>query len=609
MKSFKKYKDVPKKYQFDLDSLLSNYHDYESLKIDFKKWLLYMIEVKDSKFNSKEKFLNYLNKMEKFTILSNHLYNYISNNLSINVISSEFKKMEDDLNFELHNFQKEFGSETVRYHAKSKKLKRWIKDSRFDNYKEEILFSLDKKHKLDDEIENFIQKTSRADISAYDVFSIITNSELDYGYAINSNGKKVAKINLANKSRLLKHKDESIRKSTYKNNISAFMKHKDSLSSLLYQHLKQSSTWALTRNYNSLIESEIYPDKVDIKIVENLFKQVSDKSNLFSRFFNLEKKFFEKKFNKKQMPWDKAMDLVKIKNNFTIEEAQDIVLNSLKPMGEEYSNTMKKMFDERWIDFCVVDNKRSGAYSIGGTYGIEKKFILMNFDGSFDSVSTLAHEAGHSMHSWYSDNNQPYNLSQYPIFLAEIASIFNELMLNDYLLEKNKDDEKFLFMMISENIKEFNNTVRMQSIYANYEFELSNAIDKDEPVSSFESLSNIFQKVYSKYVLDPKVIKNNDALNYRAIMIPHYYYGFYMYKYSLGYLIAHYFFEQYKNHGVEKINNYIDNFLKKGSSKWPIDLLKEAGIDLMDENFYKQAFSSLEKMIDKYEKIGKKIFK
>ena len=605
-KQYKKYSDVPKKYRFDLDSLLGDKTIEELIEELFEK-LNQEITIKDSKYDNSQTYLKYLKDQEKVTILFNRVSNYLSNHISINVIDPKFNKLNDELSYRLFNYQKELGSETNRIFKNEKKLKEWMNLKEFENFKKDIEFTLEqKKHKFDDKIEEFIKRVSRAQVDAHEVFSIITNSELDYKYATSSKGKKI-KITPANRITLMKNKDESVRKSTYHNWINAYLQHKNSLASLLYQHIKDISTWALERKYPSAIESLIHSDRANVKLLTTLYAQVSAHKNLFIKFKQARNKFFKAKFKKTFKPWDAYLDLVKTQDEYTIEESQKIVTYALEPMGKEYMSVIKQMFSQNWVDYCIVDNKRSGAYSIGGTYGIEKKFILMNHDGKLNSVSTLAHEAGHSVHSYFSDKYQPYNLSQYPIFIAEIASIFNELMLNDYLI-KNTQDDKLKFHLISESIAEFEATVKTQTMWSEYEFEIHNRIDKGESLSTFDALKNVYKDVVKKYV-SSKTKLNKDEELYAAIMVPHFYYDFYVYKYAIGYLVANYFFQQYKKQGTKALENYINNFLKKGCSKWPIDLLKDAGIDLYDVNFYNEAFKELENKVNEYIRLGKKIFK
>ena len=198
-------------------------------------------------------------------------------------------------------------------------------------------------------------------------------------------------------------------------------------------------------------------------------------------------------------------------------------------------------------------------------------------------------------------------MSSYPIFLAEIASIFNELLLNDYLMSQTKD-KKTQFYLIQEAIDEFETTVRRQIVWSEYEFKLYNEIDRGAALNNFEALKPLYQSVLEKYSLDPQQ-KLNDNFYIGAIMVPHFYYDFYVYKYAIGYLVANYFFQKYKQNGSDELTNYINNFLKQGGSKWPTELLLEAGVDLYDPQFYAEAFKELANKIDQFEALGKQIFK
>ncbi|MGL6125019.1 MAG: oligoendopeptidase F [Metamycoplasmataceae bacterium] len=607
MKLYKKYDDIPEKYRFDLDYLLEG-KKIEDLITKYFKLSEFKITEKDSKYESPEAYLRHIKKQEEVSILGNKIFNYISNNISVNIVSPEFNKLQEDLEFKLFEFNKRLGSETNRFFANEKKMREWVKLPSFKNYKKDIIFVLDgKKHKLPNEIEEFIKKISRAEISSSDVFSILYNSELNYKYAISKSGKKT-KISLANRTALLKSNDESIRKSTFNNWNDAYLQHKGTFANLLYQHFKNISVWSLERKYDSSVSALIDEDQVDKKLLETLYNSVQKNNYHFQRFYKLKKDFFSIKFKKPMKAWDTTLPLVNVEVEYTISEMQKEVRSALKPLGKEYDEKVKEMFQNRWIDYVHVENKRSGAYSIGGSYGLDKKYILMNFDGSIRSVSTLAHEIGHSMHSYFSDKEQPINLASYPIFLAEIASIFNELMLQDYLINNTKD-EKLKFHLLSEAIEDFEGTVRRQTMWSNYEYDLYNLIDEGKSISTFDAIKEIYAKNAKKYELKKNQKFNKDSQLIASVIVPHFYYDFYVYKYAIGFIVANTFFQRYKSGGKQHLENYINKFLKAGGSDWPVEILKDAGIDLYNKDIYDQAFNILKTKIDDYEKIGKKLFK
>ncbi len=605
-KEYKNHKSVAKKYTWDLDSILEG-KTFEYWLNKGIKQFKDAIENKDSKYDSATKYLNELKKNDEMSITLNKVMNYVSNKSNQDIADPKYKEMQDQISFKFFELEKEFGSEINRMFKNEKKLREWTKKPEFANYKKNILGTLDElKHKLPDQIESFLTQTSRANISAAETFEIITDSELDYGFAVSSKGTKT-KITSANRIKLMKNKDESVRKSTMINYRNGYLKHKQSLSNLLYQHFKETTVMSKARNYDSSIQAVTSSDKADEELLNTLYDSVQENKVVFKKYASAKKKFFKAKFNKNYKQWDSALPLVKVKSEYTVEEGQELILDALKPMGKEYTDVIKRAFKDRWIDYMTIKNKRSGAYSIGGSHGLEAKYILMNWDGELRSVETLAHELGHSMHSYYSDKTQPISLSGYPIFLAEIASIFNELMLTDYLL-KTTNNDKLKFDLLESAISGFDGTIMRQTMWSNYEFDLMKAIEEGKPVSSYEAISKLYFENSKKYT-NKKNPKYKEDEQWPSIMVPHYYYGFYVYKYAIGYTVATVFFQRYKEEGTEALQKYINKFLSAGGRDWPINILKDAGIDLYDKNIYKEAFKSLEAFINEYIRIGNKIFK
>ncbi len=605
-KQYKKHSEVQKKYTWDLEAILEG----KSFDFWFKKGIKQFKEAiknKDAKYKSADAYLAALKKSDQITITFNKIENYLTNNQNQNIADPKFKALIDKLSFEMFNLSQELGSEQNRMFKHEKKLREWAQLPKFKNYKKDIIGALEhKKHKLDDKIEEYINKTSRAHISAASTFEIITDSELNYKHATTSKGKKI-KITPANKAKLMKHKDEMVRKTTMKNYAGAFLQHKQSLSNLLFQHFKEIAVSAKVRKYPTAIDSLLDNDKADTKLLDTLYTAVQEGKTSFKKYSAAHKKFFKKKYNKTFKRWDASLPLVNVKQDYTIAEGQKLVLDSLQPMGKEYTDMIKKAFKDRWIDYMTIKDKRSGAYSIGGSHGLEKKYILMNWDGELRSVETLTHELGHSMHSYYSDKTQPISRSAYPIFLAEIASIFNELMLTDHLLKTTTND-KLKFELLGAAISGFNGTIMRQTEWSNYEYDLMNAIEKGEPMSSYEAISKLYFENSKKYS-NKKKLKYSEEKTFGSIYVPHYYYGFYVYKYAIGYTAAMVFFQRYKTEGKEALQKYINKFLSAGDRDWPIEILKDAGIDLYDKNIYKEAFKSLDYFINEYIKIGNKIFK
>ncbi|WP_427902741.1 oligoendopeptidase F [Metamycoplasma alkalescens] len=607
MKKYTKYEDIEEKYRFDLEDILGN-QTYNELKDQYFELVKKQIEIKDSKYDSFENYVDSLKISEKLLILSNKIENYLSNKLNTNVVNFEINKLISEFEAKKAEYNKQFGSEINRVAQHKEKIEKWMHKPELKEIKKDLEATLnDLKHKLDDKTETYLSATQHGFPSVEELFGVLTDSEISYGYAHDKWGKKY-EITEGTRVALLKHHDERVRKETYFNYANGYLKHKQSLARMLYQHLKSISVDALYRKYESSLDSILSYDNVNKKLLEIIYKNVLNNINIFRKYRKAHAKFFEKKFNKKMELWDTALDLVKVKNKYSIEDGQEILKEITSIMPYEYSEIVNKAINERWIDYINVPSKRSGAYSIGGTHGLNKIYILMNWDYTINSINTLCHEMGHSMHSYFSVKNQSAFRSQYPIFLAEIASIFNELLLNDYLISKAKTNEE-KFFLLNESINDFIGTVLRQTQWSNFEFELYNRIDKDEPLSSYEAIEELYVENAKKYVISDIEPKINDAMNVYSVMVPHFYYFFYVYKYALGYIVANVFFQKYKKEGKEALKNYVDNFLSSGDKDWPVTILKEAGVDVYSEDIYKQAFSVLEEKVNEYIKLGNKIFK
>ncbi|WP_203290601.1 oligoendopeptidase F [Metamycoplasma hominis] len=606
LKKYNSYSDVEEKYKWDIEDILGN-KTYQQLEDEYFDLYSKIIEIKDSKYNSLDQYVEYIELSKKFLILGNRISNYLDNKLNINIVDPTINKTISLFETKSQEYAKKLGSEANRIFQHKDKIKTWINDNRLIEVKKDLEATLQElDHKLSDDVENYLNDTASGSPVPEDIFSIISDSEVDFGNVLIKN-KKI-KITEGNRIALLKNKDEQVRKDVYFNYLNGYLKNKQSLARLLYQHIKEISVNALYRKYNSSLESILLQDHVDKKLLSIIYDAVQKNMYIFKKYNNAKKQFFKAKFNKKLEKWDYFLDLVNVKSSYTIEEAQKILLDVISIMPYEYPEVVKKAIDERWVDYINVPSKRSGAYSIGGAAGMKKIYILMNFDGTLESVNTLCHEMGHSMHSYFSNKCQSPLRSSYPIFLAEIASIFNELLLNDYLISKSKNIQQ-QFYLLDLSINDFIGTVLRQTMWSNFEFDLYNAIDENKPLNTYEEIEKLYVENEKKYSTTSKSIKLGDPRNVYSVMVPHFYYYFYVYKYALGYIVANVFFQKYKQEGQEALKNYINKFLSAGDIDWPANILKDAGVDIYNEDIYNLAFEVLNQKVDKYIKLGKKIFK
>ncbi|WP_027335034.1 oligoendopeptidase F [Mycoplasmopsis felifaucium] len=607
MKQYPNYSKVDKKYRWDLEDILQG----KTIKYWFEKYeeiFQKLIEIKDSKFDDISSFIDSLKLSDDLSLIYNKISNYLSNKSNENLIDPEIQKLSTEFENINENLSEKFGSDLNRLFKNIDKVKTWINDSRLAKYKrslQDVINSYD--HKLSDDVEEYITRSSFGYPKLDDIFSILTDSELDYKDVYNSKNKKFH-LDPASYVKLTKSNDACLRKNAVLQYNKAKLQHKESLASLLVQEFKSISVDAKIRKYKSSIDMLTFEDKVNDEILNSLFTNVANLKEDISKFQKFYKLFYEQKYKEKYRPrFDKNRELINVKTNYSIEEIQNITKTIFNDFPAEYSLKINEAIDTNWIDYMMVKNKISGAYSIGESYGIDKKYILMNFDGELSSLETLCHELGHSMHSYFSDKNNDLVNSNYPIILAEIASIFNELILYDYLLKNNENNDKFKFYIYTKMIEGFIGTTVTQTMWANYEYDLYNKIDKNEVSQSYTDVAKIYYDAVKKY--SKKSYKFDPNKCVASVTIPHFYMGFYVYKYAIGQLVANYFYSQYQKEGNDFINKYINNFLSAGCRDYPLEILKSMNVDLSSQSFYESGFNYFKETIDKWIKLGKKIFK
>ena len=324
IKIYKSYAEIEPEYKWDLDDILEN-KPLSSLTDEYFLLFDKLIEMKDSKYENIENYCAYLELAKKFNILSNKITNYLSNSLNTNLIDPKMNKISDEFEQKNQEYEIKLGSEINRISLHKDKILSWLNDVRLSEIKKDLEAILEKiEHKLSDDVEKYLNDTMTSEPSIEDFFNTLTNSELDFKYATSKNGKKY-KITESSRHILLKNKDENVRKSTYINYANAFLVHKHSLTKFLYSHFKRLSTQALYRKYPSTIEMFLSEDHVNENLLKTLYNSISNNMNIFGKYIKARKMFFTKKFHKKMEKWDTSLDLVNVKNTYTINEMKEIV--------------------------------------------------------------------------------------------------------------------------------------------------------------------------------------------------------------------------------------------------------------------------------------------
>lgn len=447
-----------------------------------------------------------------------------------------------------------------------------------------------KPHVLSEKEENILSSMQLIAGEPEKIAGIIRNSELQFQTIKDENGNEV-KLTNENFMIYLKSRDRRVRKDAFEALYSSYNKYKETLAETLQGHVMVLSNSSKLRGFSSSKEASLFSNRVNTKVYDNLIKVVHDRMNVVYDYFKLKKETL--KLDDFCL-YDTYVNLEEgIDKKYTYEEAKKIVLDVVKVFGEDYQKTVQSAFDNRWIDIYPNKAKRGGAYSSGSYDTLS--YILLNFQGEYNDVSTLIHEMGHSMHSYYSNQNNPYLYSGYKIFVAEVASTVNEMLLNYYMLE-HASDNKEKRAILSDMMDLFKSTIYRQTMFSEFEDFIFNEFENGNVLTN-ELLSNKYYELNKLYFGDDVII--NDDIKYEWERIPHLYYDFYVYQYATGLSAACYIVKRILNHEENAVSDYL-KFLSTGDSMDPIEELKVAGVDMEDEKVINGAIDMFQEIINEY---------
>ena len=371
--------------------------------------------------------------------------------------------------------------------------------------------------------------------------------------------------------------------------------YRNTLATAFTSNIKQEVFFAKTRGYSSTLEMKLDGSNIPVSVYHNLIDSVHEHLPLMHKYVSLRKKLLG--VDELHM-YDIYVPIIKdVEMNIPFEEAKEVVYEGLEPLGEEYRSILNKGYDNGWIDVYENEGKRSGAYS-SGVYGVHP-YVLLNYQDNLSNVFTLAHEMGHAIHSYYSNENQPYTYSDYKIFVAEVASTCNEALLMDNLLAKTEDKKEKAYLL-NYYLEQFKGTVFRQTMFAEFELITHQKVFGGESLTA-DDLCEIYHDLNVKYFGDDIVIDSEIDMEWARI--PHFYRAFYVYQYATGYSAAVALSRKILNEGEPAVERYINNFLKGGGSDYPINLLKKAGVDMTTKEPVNQALDLFGELISQLEEI------
>ena len=582
-------------FDWDLSSLYENDEQIENDIRVLYDYLSKMREFKGKLNNSVDEVFNCYKNLEKALEIHERLYGYamlkynqnMSNQDSIKLfkrmetITAEFSEAESFISPELSKISDE-------------RLEEYLQDERMKEYEKSIRDIIkEKKHILSEDVEEALAKYTEVFSATENIYDIFTDTEFDYPSIYDDEGNEL-KMNSALFSQYLMSKSENIRKQAFESMYSLYKKHINTITELYLTRVKTRTISSKIRNYESSLDAATNHDDSNVGVYKKLVEEVNKNLYLNHEYLKLKAKLLGKEKVNMYDVYVNTLDLEDKKIEY--KDAQNTVLDALSCMGEEYISMLKTAFNNRWLDVYKKENKRSGAYSMG--IHTVHPFVLLNYINSSRDVSTIAHELGHSMHSYYSSKNQNIINASYTIMVAEVASTVNEIILANYLIGKEQDKTKKA-ALINEQLDMIRATLIRQTMFAEFEEIVHSKVEAGESLSS-DNLNDIYYEIVKKYFGD--ITNVNEEIKYEWARIPHFYSCFYVYKYATGITSAIVIASKILAGEEGYVERYI-NMLSKGGSIDSLSLLRSVDVDLEKDETYEEAFRYFEKLLRELESL------
>lgn len=587
--------EVEEKYKWDLSKIYISedewLKDFEYVKANGDKYLEFK-----GRLNNADSIYEFLKFDEEFSKKSDAVYMYAALKFDEDTSNSKYQELKG----KIEKVLTEISTKTAFVIPELLKLSKEDFD-RFMNEKSELkMYEYEfrnilrtKDHILSDSEEELLFSLGKSLNNPEDTASYLRNSDMKFGVIKDGDGNEVELSNI-NFSKYIMGNNREVRKSAFYTLYKEYENLQNTFASSYSGKVNTDNVIALRRGYKDAREAALFDSNIDGRVYDNLIDVLHHNLNIMDDYYALKKEVM-------------GLDELHIydiygalvpdsSKSYTFEEAKNIVMDALSILGDNYINDLKKAFDEKWIDVMPSRGKKGGAYSWGCYTSCP--YLLLNFNGKFDDVSTLAHELGHSMHSYYSNKNNPYIYHQYKIFVAEVASQVNELILARYLI--NHTDDKNEKLAILDSLMElFKGSIVRQTMFAEFE-DLMHRKEQDGYVLTSEFISDNYYELYKKYSGNNMI--SDKEIRYEWEKIPHFYYNFYVYQYATGLAAASYIATKIMSGDKEMLNNYL-KFLTLGGSMDPIDELKVSGVDMNNPDVIQSAMDMFKDLIDEFKEI------
>ena len=595
-------KDVPEKYKWDNSTLYQNLDEWSNDKTAIENQIEKLKTFKGKLGENAESFYQalrlYFDTYKLYYKLSDYAFRLADEDLRIGTSQSLNQQattlgtnLSDAASFINPEILKIDQNKVKSFFIQKKEL------SEFQFYVNDILRL--KEHTLSEREEEILASAGLITSTMNEVHSIFDNAEKPNPKVKISTGEEIGLSSAAYyKYRAVNNRTdrEKVMESMFNE---GYRKFQNTFGANLAGKVRADYFYAKNRKYKSVLEQSLDANKIPVSVYENLISEINKNLPTLHRFLKLKARMLGVD---QLYYYDLYASMVKdVDFKFNIDEGQKLLMDVFKPLGDEYVSTVKKSFDEKWIDYVPTNGKRSGAYSSGAAYDYHP-YILMNWTDDFESVSTLAHELGHTMHSYYSNKHQPFVNAQYATFVAEIASTINETLLNDYMVGKAKSEDEKLYLL-GTYLDLLRSTIFRQVSFAEFEWEIHKKVENGDPLTG-EEMSKIYYEIVKKYYGHEQGVCNvPDYIAYEWAYIHHFVgYTYYVYQYSTSLIYATALAEKIVKEGQPAIDKFY-NILNGGSSDYPIELIKKAGLDPLSPEAFDLTIAKMNSVMDQIEGI------
>lgn len=595
MSELKKREEIDDKYKWKVDKVYKNIEEFEK---DFEEVKKEAVKLQDysGKLTNGETILEYLKLDEKISRKVEKLFIYAHLKSDEDTSNPTYQALMSKIDI----YMAEFSSYTAFFVPEILSLDdKFIMDEidrieELHQYKflfEDIL--KEKPHILSKEMEELLASASDCLDAPSAIHNMLTNADMTFGKIKDEDGNEV-ELSEGNYSSFIRSKDRSVRKAAFEKLFGEYEKFKNTLATSLTASIKTFNFNSKVRKYESALEASLNPNNIPLDVYKNAVKVMNDNVSSLHRYVKIKKELLN--LDEIHM-YDLYVPVIEAeKEHVEFNDGVKIVLEALKPLGEEYLDIFKGGINDGWIDIYENKGKKGGAYSWGGYDTMP--YVLLNYNNELEDVSTLAHEMGHSIHSYYSRKEQPYHYAGYTLFCAEVASTTNEKLLIHHLIEKENDEKKKL-SLINTELEQIRTTVFRQLMFAEFELYTHESLEKGIPLTS-DDYSKAWHELNVKYFGPEMVV--DEKIDIEWARIPHFYSDFYVYQYATGYAAASAFANAILEEKANAVEKY-KGFLKAGGSDYPIEILKNAGVDMTTKEPLEATIKRFNELLDMIEKV------